>query len=62
MQTIYEEKETERGKEECTFEICSTNEKDTQNGNRSRVGVVVQMNREKEGESSEIEMIEEMGK
>ena len=34
----------------------------TENGNRSKVGVVAQMNKKKEGESSEIEIIEEMGK
>ena len=62
LQTDYEEKETEKGKEERTFEICSANGKDSQNSDRSRVGVVAQMNREKEGESSETEMIEEMGK
>ena len=52
----------EKRKEERTFEICNANGKDAQNGNQSRVGVVAQMNREKEGESSETEMIEEMGK
>ena len=62
LQTNYEEKEIERGEEECTFEVCSTNRKDTQNDNRSRVKVVAQMNRNKEGESSETESIEEMGK
>ena len=62
LQADYEEKETEKRKEECTFEICSANGKDSQNGHQSRVGVVAQMNREKEGESSETKMIEEMGK
>ena len=56
-------KKKQRGvKEECTFEICSANGKDSQNSDWSRVGVVAQMNREKEGESSEAEMIREMGK
>ena len=49
----------EKRKEERTFEICNANGKDSQN---TRVGVVAQMNKEKEGESSETEMIEEMGK
>ena len=52
----------EKRKEEHTFEICSANGKGSQNGDWSGVGVVAQMNREKEGESSETEMIEEMGK
>ena len=34
----------------------------TENGNRSKVGVVAQMNKKEEGESSETEIIEEMGK
>ena len=33
----------------------------TENDNRSKVGVVAQMNKKKEGESSETEIIEEMG-
>ena len=33
----------------------------SENGNRSGVGVVAQMNKKKEGESSETEIIEEMG-
>ena len=49
LQTNYEEKETERGKEERTFKICSTNGKDAQNGSRSRVEVMAQVNRKKEG-------------
>ena len=62
LQTYYEGKETERGKEDRTFKICSANRKDSQNSDWSKVGVVAQMNREKEGESSETEMIKEMGK
>ena len=34
----------------------------TENGNWSRVGVVVQINKKKEGKSSETKIIEEMGK
>ena len=52
----------EKRKEERTFKICSANGKDSQNDDRSGIGVVAQMNREKEGKSLEIEMIEEMGK
>ena len=44
LQTDYEEKETEKGKEERTFEICNA---DSQNSDRNRVGVVAQMNRKK---------------
>ena len=34
----------------------------SKNSNRSGVGMVAQMNKRKEGESSEIKMIEQMGK
>ena len=34
----------------------------TENGNRSVVGVVAQINKKKEGESSETEIIEQRGK
>ena len=50
LQAGYEEKETEKRKEERTFEVCSTNGRDAQNGNRSRGEVVAQINRKKEGE------------
>ena len=39
----------ERSKEERTFEIFSTNGRNAQNGRRSRVEIVAQANRKKEG-------------
>ena len=39
----------ERSKEERTFEIFRSNGKDAQNGRRSRVEVIAQVNRKKEG-------------
>ena len=39
----------ERSKEERTFEIFRSNGKDAQNGRWSRVEVIAQVNRKKEG-------------
>ena len=49
LQTNDEEKEMERSKEECTFEIFSTNGRNAQNGRRSKVEVIAQVNRKKGG-------------
>ena len=49
LQKNDEEKEMERGKEERTFEIFSTKGRDAQNGRQSRVEVMAQVNRKKEG-------------
>ena len=39
----------ERSKEERTFEIFSTNGRNAQNGRQSRVEIIAQVNRKKEG-------------
>ena len=49
LQINDEEKEMERSKEERTFEIFSTNGRNAQNDRRSRVKIVAQVNRKKEG-------------
>ena len=55
LQTDYEEKEIERGKEEHTFEICSANrKKDSESSDWSIVRVVAQMNREKRSKTQKL--------
>ena len=49
LQKNDEEKETERGKEERTFKIFNTKGRDAQNGRQSKVEVMAQVNRKKEG-------------
>ena len=49
LQINDEEKEMERSKEDRTFEIFRSNGKDAQNGRWSRVEVIAQVNRKKEG-------------
>ena len=49
LQTNDEEKETKKSKGEHTFKIFITNGKDAQNGHRSRVEAIAQVNGKKEG-------------
>ena len=42
--------------------VAQTGKEDSQSSDWSRVGVVAQVNREKDGKNLEIEMIKEMGK
>ena len=53
LQTNDEEKETERSKEERTFEIFSTNGRNAQNGRRSKVEITTQVDQKKEKEGKQ---------
>ena len=52
-------KRKQRGKKKSVPSKYATQ---TENGNRSEVGMVAQMNKKKECESLEIKIIEQMGK